>query len=1179
MKLLKKICLSFKYSFQFIKYIYSHNKKIILFIILEGLTDAIIPYPLLLFTKEVINSSTNDKLIIHAIIYLSIFAISNIIKVLVNTYLSRKENYQLLTKLANEYYIKTMYVKYVSLNDNTFLDKMNFAKQFVNGRCNQFIFKISLFVSAIFNLVFSIVLLIQLEYFTVLIILLYVIVDGIFKFNYLRIIRNNNIEKNKFERKHEYYLEIKKNIKFYKDIFVYDLNKKIDILIKNNLDKIIFYLKKNYKLTIIYNFVTTLIETGCLIAIYFLIINRIVMQTHNLGYFVIALSLINTFKNGLLNSQNLHNDIIDNSDYFNYYVDYINTNEYECSKGILISTIETIEFKNVSFSYSENSKKIISNLNLKISKGQKIAVIGENGCGKTTFIGLILGIYEPTEGSILINGIELNKIDRDNYLSLVTGISQKFSLFAYKISENVSRFDEYIEDNKYNEALKQSGLNNLLANFPEQDETFLYKIFSNDGINPSGGEAQLIAFARSLYLSNPSLYIFDEPTSSMDAINELNLYKHYSTVVENRISLFVSHRISCIDLCEYTLFFNKDNIIFDTKEKVLENKKIKDLYNTYLNSYQDKRLNVLIIDSGINIEHPKLKDINISSLNSNIKNKKSYGHGNAILGIILKDITLNNYNFYSYEINQIENGITDIELLNVLNYVYNLNKTFDVINISFGIIYSEYLNEIEEVCDKLYKKGSIIISAFSNDGAITYPAAFKHVIGVSGDSEIKNQNVFTYYNSEILNIAAFNRRQKLYWNNPDYLYLEGNSFSCAKVTNIVLYIMQNKKISFYECLEELKKRSAKIIDINDFDELDDRIDRIPFKINRAIILGYNKETKNIIKFRKDLSFEIVGISDTKYSIYNNKKIDEIDKDLESDYLIQNIETVDFSNIDTVIIGHLNDRIKPDYLEKISNLFKKNNLNIYCFDSSLKNFFTNYAKYFYPSTYIKNEITLNMLFSINKPIILVCGTSSNQGKFNVQIELRKRFIEQGYDIGQIGSEPNSLLFDFNYCIPMGYKAETNLNDSQLLKYLNYSINKLAKDNDIIIVGSQANSLNYSTNNIQQYNLLFYSFIQGVNPDLTILVVNYFDDLQYIIDTISFIENINKTIVIGVVISNINNKQNYMDNFRKNKKVDIFELKKRRELLTNSLHKLTFIFGIKEEMDELFNLIINKLLNAD
>lgn len=238
-------------------------------------------------------------------------------------------------------------------------------------------------------------------------------------------------------------------------------------------------------------------------------------------------------------------------------------------KAIEKDTLE-IEFKNVSFKYPKTDNYIFENLNFKIPKGQRLAIVGLNGAGKSTLVKLITGLYDVDEGEILINGIPIKDFNKKELYSMFSVVFQEVNILAFTLAENIACTSENIDINRVYEVLDKVGLKDKVDSFPKGIEQMMLKIIDENGIELSGGESQKLAIARALY-KNGNMVIMDEPTSALDALAEAEIYKDFSELVENKTSIYISHRLSSTKFCDVIALFDKRGLIeYGTHEELME---------------------------------------------------------------------------------------------------------------------------------------------------------------------------------------------------------------------------------------------------------------------------------------------------------------------------------------------------------------------------------------------------------------------------------------------------------------------------------------------------------------------------------------------------------------------------------------------------------------------------------
>ncbi len=218
-----------------------------------------------------------------------------------------------------------------------------------------------------------------------------------------------------------------------------------------------------------------------------------------------------------------------------------------------------IEFRDVSFKYHGTDTWALRHVYMKFDVGERLAVVGENGSGKTTFIKLLCRLYDPTEGEILLNGIDIRKYRYDNYLALFSVVFQDFKLLSQPLGQNVAAAEDY-DRTRAEECLRKAGFGQRLAELPKGLDTCLYREFEDDGVEVSGGEAQKIALARVLYQDAPFI-VLDEPTAALDPEAEAEVYTKFNDIVEDKTAIYISHRLSSCRFCDEIAVFDHGRVV------------------------------------------------------------------------------------------------------------------------------------------------------------------------------------------------------------------------------------------------------------------------------------------------------------------------------------------------------------------------------------------------------------------------------------------------------------------------------------------------------------------------------------------------------------------------------------------------------------------------------------------
>lgn len=246
-------------------------------------------------------------------------------------------------------------------------------------------------------------------------------------------------------------------------------------------------------------------------------------------------------------------------------------------------------FENVCFGY-EGGKEIFHNLNLTIKEGEKIALVGANGAGKTTLVKLMCGLYKPQKGRILLNGVDISKVNPKELLRLTGVVFQETKVFPESIAKNIScKLDEEVDMKRLNESLKQADFYDYVQKMQNKEKTVLTKNFEENGVELSGGQYQKLMLARAIYKNAPVL-ILDEPTAALDPLAEAEMYIKYNQLTKGKTSLFISHRLSSTQFCDRVIFLQDGNIKQDGSHQELIKKEgpYREMFNAQAYYYQEE---------------------------------------------------------------------------------------------------------------------------------------------------------------------------------------------------------------------------------------------------------------------------------------------------------------------------------------------------------------------------------------------------------------------------------------------------------------------------------------------------------------------------------------------------------------------------------------------------------------
>lgn len=336
------------------------------------------------------------------------------------------------------------------------------------------------------------------------------------------------------------------------------------------------------------------------ILMYTWLVYNVVTGAYQISDFVLYVGLVSTFHASVGYVNWIYSDMRTNSlminDYRNF-VDWKEDRETADEKDGYITEINLdkfeFRFENVSFKYPGHDNYVLKNVNLTIKNGAKLAVVGVNGAGKTTFIKLMMKLYEPSEGRILLNDVDIKEYNREEYFKLFSPVFQNVECFAMPIYQNISFAEEDKTDmNKINEVLEQSGLSEKINSYEKGIHTNLLKIFDKEGIDLSGGEKQRLAMARALY-KDGKVIILDEPTAALDALAEDRMYREFENMIHGKTAVFISHRLGSTRFCDKIAMFEDGTIVEEgTHEELMaKNGKYAYMFGIQSQYYDEKQKN------------------------------------------------------------------------------------------------------------------------------------------------------------------------------------------------------------------------------------------------------------------------------------------------------------------------------------------------------------------------------------------------------------------------------------------------------------------------------------------------------------------------------------------------------------------------------------------------------------
>lgn len=457
---------------------------------------------------------------------------------------------------------KNLSTDYVSIESLEGRELHKRAEAFYNARFSSgadFIEECNNFLVCIIGVIASTILIYKINILMILLILL----TCVGEFIILKVLNKKQKitldDSSKLSSKLDYFYKLSKSsnaskdIKLYgfQDYFIYTVAK-----ITSNIEKIIAkYTNQSASVSgirAVLNLIRQLIS-------YVYLIYLVTIGCLTVSEFVFYFGIITGFSNWIVNLVFSYSKIERSANDCAVFRKYIESeNESKDKPDVDFSEIESIEFKDVSFTYPSAEKSTINNMSFKINKGENIAIVGENGAGKTTAIKLLCGLYYPTNGDILINGKSSRDFSSESYFDLFSAVFQDYFFMPMTIAENISAEMDYDKEKLYS-AFKKAGILEKINALPNKENALMDKNVYKNAVDFSGGEKQKLLLAKAIYKNAPVL-ILDEPTAALDPIAENELYLKYNEMTSGKISFFISHRLSSTRFCNRILFVKDGRI-------------------------------------------------------------------------------------------------------------------------------------------------------------------------------------------------------------------------------------------------------------------------------------------------------------------------------------------------------------------------------------------------------------------------------------------------------------------------------------------------------------------------------------------------------------------------------------------------------------------------------------------
>lgn len=572
----------FYYSCLSVKLLWKKSRQLLLLKILAIIVSAVQVFPgmyLLKFSVDMLTKKAELRayLIMVLVLTVSMAAISLFKTILDNRlrYLNDKMKLQLHLDLADI----CLHMDYQDLENKEKMKQKDFAQKVINGN------GLELFVQSIGEIISGILILSTVVYILSKVSMLILIPIGIsLLINILYNYRNaktgyiDTWDTVEYKRKNAYIQQACRDFSFAKEIRLFHLKESLKKRM-DEVDSLLFRLqegrrKENRFLMVCFQLSDFVMEAAIYLYLGWLVIGA---KTLALGDFTLYAAALRQVRDSLNNLLETLTEYAVNTQYLKDFFAFMGNSTGQESQYPKRKTIpwtdglnadgnksregfKSLQFENVSYHYPNSDKFVLRHINITISKGDSVMIVGENGAGKSTFVKLCCGLYKPTEGRILYNGRDISEFDHEEYMSYFSVVFQDYRLFAASIKQNIASMEETIDDTRVSHALSQVGLDGKISAFGKKTNTQLYRIFDREGVELSGGEMQRLAIARAIY-KDSDLMILDEPLSALDAYNEYKIYETFREMASERTVLFISHRLSSVKFTNKIVVLEQGEII------------------------------------------------------------------------------------------------------------------------------------------------------------------------------------------------------------------------------------------------------------------------------------------------------------------------------------------------------------------------------------------------------------------------------------------------------------------------------------------------------------------------------------------------------------------------------------------------------------------------------------------
>lgn len=550
-----------------LKYVWKFEKKYVLYSLINQLVLVFMTVITLIFPKVLMDELVGQKRQEYCLLWIAMLVGCGALGKIISNFcwgrcfiLKGSVMVQLQVHLTE----RLSKCDFACLEDPSFLDSKEKAQKFLYANGQGF----GVVLDNVFNIIGKmltflsiITVLLTLNVWLVLFFIILVLINTKYEEKMRKRYVGWDMEKVPVERRGSYLAGLVENFAYGKEIRIFGIRDWLVEKVRSHFIEANEFYKKQVKETNKTQYFSSVINSILEGVAYVTFAMGVIYQKIGLGDFSMYVNAMMNFSGVMKDLMNSVLDIRQFSGYYEALERYMNVpaRMQEGKQQSAPEEFHTIEFRDVSFRYPGQTVYSLRHVNLTIRAGEKLAVVGENGAGKTTFIKLLCRLYDPTEGEILLDGVPIRDFAYDSYLKLIGAVFQDYKLFAFTIKENVC-FDHEEQDVFIEQLLIENGMGEKIAGLERGIGTSVYKTFDESGFEPSGGEGQKIALTRAIYKDAP-LILLDEPTSALDPRAEYELYQNFYSIIRGKTAVFISHRMSSTRFCDRILLFRSGEVV------------------------------------------------------------------------------------------------------------------------------------------------------------------------------------------------------------------------------------------------------------------------------------------------------------------------------------------------------------------------------------------------------------------------------------------------------------------------------------------------------------------------------------------------------------------------------------------------------------------------------------------